>query len=258
MPLPPSFAHVGDHEPDYLRQLRNDFARAAANNTGPQPFCVSEEDVRQITALTYGMVAMIDDAVAALLEHLETLGIRDNTVVIFTSDHGDFMGDHGLMLKHGLHYDGVLRVPFIWADSNRPQRARTDLHGSSVDISACVLSRAGITQANGNQGIDVVTAAQDGIPVIRAGVLIEEDELGAHLGREDGLRTRSYIEDNWRVTIWDSSTNGELFNRNDDPHEMHNLWHDIDSAPKRAAMTEAMLRETIRLNDTAPYATYLA
>jgi len=168
------------------------------------------------------------------------------------------MGDHGLMLKHGLHYDGVLRVPLIWVDPDDPAPCRTDIHASSVDISACVLARAGITPANGNQGIDVVNAAKTGTAIPRQGVLIEEDELGAHLGREQGLRTRSYIKDNRRLTIWQGMDGGEMFDRNTDPHEMRNLWDDPKDQTLRAEMTEAMLRETIRLNDTSPYATFIA
>lgn len=258
MPLPESFAHIGEDEPEYLRQLREDFGAGSAANTGPQPFCVTEDEVRQITALTYGMIAMVDDAVGSILEHLAALGLRENTVVIFTSDHGDFMGDHGLMLKHGLHYDGVLRVPFIWADPEGQKGIRSELHSSSVDISACILARAGIMPAVGNQGIDVVSAAKRDASIPRKGVLIEEDELGVHLGRETDLRTRSYIEDKWRLTLWDDSNSGELFDRNDDPHEMRNLWNDPSSLTQRAALTEAMLREAIRLTDDSPIPTYVA
>ncbi len=258
IPLPASFGHVDPNEPDYLRQLREDFAQGMARNTGPYPFCATADQIRQYTALTYGMITMINDAISGILDQLDDLGIRDNTVVIFTSDHGDFMGDHGLMLKHGLHYNGVLRVPFIWADPNCTKPCRSDIHGSSVDISSCVLGRAGIIPMNGSQGLDVVSAAKSGAAIPRKGVLVEEDELGAHLGRDQGLRTRSYLQDNWRLTLWQGMDGGELFDRNTDPNEMHNLWTDPLTAPKRAEMTEAMLRETIRLTDTSPYATHVA
>lgn len=260
IPLPVSFDHIDKNEPSLLSQMRSEFDSGQASDNGPWPFCVSAEHTRQITALTYGMVSMIDDAVAGLLQLLKQLDIFDNTIVIFTSDHGDFMGDHGLMLKHGLHYDGVLRVPFIWADPQHPAAKRTNLHGSSIDISTSVLSRAGVTINNGNQGIDVISAATKDRPesIPRAGVLIEEDELGEHLGRREGLRTRSFISNNWRLTLWDGMAGGELFDRNNDPHEMNNLWNDQDYIQKRSAMTEAMLRETIRLTDSSPYATYIA
>ncbi|MBX2837211.1 MAG: sulfatase-like hydrolase/transferase [Gammaproteobacteria bacterium] len=260
MPLSPSFHHVDHNEPELLSRLRSELAEGRAKSSGPYPFCVTEEHARQITALTYGMVSMIDDAVAGLMEHLKHLNLLDNTVVIFTSDHGDFMGDHGLMLKHGLHYDGVLRVPFIWADPHHQKPQRTDLHGSSVDIGACVLARAGLAPNNGNQGIDIVSAASGdkNALVPRTGILIEEDELGAHLATEQGLRTRSFIADNWRLTLWEGMEGGELFDRSTDPYELNNLWNNPTFAEKRATMTEAMLRETIRLTDTSPYATYVA
>ena len=54
---------------------------------------------RQATALTFGMITMVDDAVGRVLKQLDELGLSDDTVVIFTSDHGDYMGDHQLMLK---------------------------------------------------------------------------------------------------------------------------------------------------------------
>jgi len=67
------------------------------------PFAVTEDEARAIIALTYGMISMIDDAIGRVLARLDTLGLAHNTVVIFTSDHGDYMGDHGFMLKLLLH-----------------------------------------------------------------------------------------------------------------------------------------------------------
>ena len=90
------------------------------------------------------------------------------------------------------------------------------------------------------------------------GILIEEDELGAHLGTEWGLRTRTFIMDNWRLTLWQGMADGQLFDRNTDPHEIRNLWFDLDSAVQKAKMTEEMLREMLRLCDTAPLATAIA
>ena len=241
-----------------LKRLRAERAAGAARTDGAMPFCVTEKEARQVIALTYGMISCIDDAVAGLLAHLEERGIIDDTVVAFTSDHGDFMGDHGIILKHGLHYEGVLRVPFIWADPCRPGSVRTDLPGSSLDIGATILSRAGLAPFNGNQGLSLPDLLDETLPNPRRGILIEEDGLGAHLGTEAGMRTRTYIEDNWRMTIWQGMSGGELFDRNTDPHELRNLWSDPGFSSERASMTEAMLREMIRLGDTTPLATHMA
>ncbi len=256
--LPPSFDAIDPNEPEFLTRLRQAHREGTAVKDGPTPFCVGAEETRQIIALTYGMIAMIDDAIIRLMAHLERRGILENTVVIFTSDHGDFMGDHGLMLKHGLHYEGVLRVPFIWSDPDSPHPRRSDVPASSIDIGTSVLARAGLVPNNGNQGFDVMALANDPEASPRRGILIEEDELGAHLGVEQGLRTRTYIQDNWRLTLWQGMDGGQLYDRNADPHELQNLWHSAEFAGRKAKLIEAMLRESIRLTDTAPYATHLA
>lgn len=258
IPLPESFHHRAPDEPSLLRKLRQDFDRDQVQNEGPVPFCVGEDETRQILALTYGMITCVDDAIARLLTHLEARGILDNTVVIFTSDHGDFMGDHGLMLKHGLHYDGVIRVPFIVADPERPAAIRSQLPGASIDIGAIILGRAGLKPFNGFQGIDLISVHEGQQASPRRGILIEEDELSEHIQQEQGTRVRSYIEDNWRITVWDGDTQGELFDRNSDPHEINNLWSQDKFSHKRAQLTESMLREMIRLTDTAPLATHIA
>ena len=256
--LPPSFDSIDPNEPAYLTRLRQEFAEGRARANGPALFCSGPEETRQMIALTYGMITMVDDAVGRLMAFLEDRGVRENTVVIFTSDHGDFMGDHGLMLKHGLHYEGVLRVPFIWADPENPTPVRSKALASSVDISASILARACLAPNNGNQGLDVIALAKDPECTERKGILIEEDELGAHMSTERGLRTRTYIQDDWRLTLWQGMDDGQLYDRGTDPHEMHNLWFDTDHAVQRSTMIEAMLRETIRLSDTSPYATFVA
>jgi arylsulfatase A-like enzyme len=83
---------------------------------GQRTFAINEREAREAIALTYGMITMVDDAIGSILGWLKTLGLESNTVVIFTSDHGDFMGDHRLLLKGALHFRGLVRVPFIWRD----------------------------------------------------------------------------------------------------------------------------------------------
>lgn len=256
--LPVSFDRIDPNEPDMLSRLRQELQSGSARMDEPLPFCVRAEEARQIIALTYGMISMVDDAVARLLAHLDRRGLAESTVVIFTSDHGDFMGDHGLMLKHGLHYDGVLRVPFIWSDPCRIESGRTAVEASSIDIGASILARAGLAPNNGNQGTDVMALTADSAAFQREGILIEEDELGDHLGTDEGLRTRTFIRDGWRLSLWQGMDGGQLYNLNDDPHELRNLWFDRDYAAERASLTEAMLREMIRLGDTTPYAMHVA
>ena len=111
-----------------------------ANLTGMNTIGVSAREAQEARALTCGMIACIDDAIGAVLAALDRSGRRDDTVVIFTSDHGDHLGDHRLMLKGAEQYQSIVRVPFIWADPQASgQPARTDALASTMDIGATVL-----------------------------------------------------------------------------------------------------------------------
>ena len=83
--------------------------------TSTPPRCCrprDEHQLRHAMAFEYGAITMIDEAVAEVLGALKRSGQAEDTIVVFTSDHGDMFGDHGLLLKMFVHYDGVLRVPF--------------------------------------------------------------------------------------------------------------------------------------------------
>ena len=128
------------------------------------------------------MIACVDDAIGAVLAALDKSGKRDDTVVIFTSDHGDHLGDHRLMLKGAEQYQSIVRVPFIWADPQaKAQPKRTDALASTMDIGATVLERAKIEPASGMQ-------AKSFLPVLdgRAGA-----RLRVHPVRSPGAQARA-------------------------------------------------------------------
>lgn len=259
IPLPASFREVDEQEPPFLTQLRQLAAVGRSNTSGPVPFATTDElAVRQMIALTYGMITMIDDGVGRVLSVLERLNLDKNTVVVFTSDHGDFMGDHGLMLKHGLHYEGVLHVPFLWADPDDVRPSVSQVLGGTIDIGSTILARAGLAAANGNQGFDIVSCTRSGQPPDRFGLMVEEDELGVHLGTDKGLRTRTFLTPRWRLTLWDAVERGELFDRKVDPDELHNLWSSPEHQAKKGELIEMMLREKIRLGDCATLTHFVA
>ena len=116
MALPPSFDHGN-------RPLARSVAWALAQresgkaNTSEQAaFAVNEREAREAMALSCGMIAMIDDAIGRVLATLAARGLADDTIVIFTTDHGDFLGDHRLLLKGPAHFEAITHVPFIWAE----------------------------------------------------------------------------------------------------------------------------------------------
>ena len=94
----------------------------------------SDDQLREIIANTYGQIALIDHNVGRILTALDEMGIADNTIVIYISDHGDWLGDHGLILKGPMHYDGLLRVPMIVRGPNVPKGKKVDEPVSTLDL----------------------------------------------------------------------------------------------------------------------------
>lgn len=212
---------------------------------------VTERQAREAIALTYGAITLIDDCIARILAKLKDLGLDDNTVVIFTSDHGDFMGDHQLLLKGALHYRGLIRVPFIWSDPQSPGIGRADSSlAGTIDIARTILQRAGLAPCNGMQGRDLLGAAPP------AYMLVEDHQRFGYMGLNDGFRVRSLLSDRYRLSLYeDGRTAGELYDLEADPHEHVDRWSDPSFANIRSDLLAALAGQMMRLSETSPLAT---
>jgi len=248
--LPASFGK-GDLPP--IKAMRDAMKKGTDPRDNQNPFVVTENEARAIIALTYGMITMIDDAIGRVLARLEALGLANNTVVIFTSDHGDYMGDHGLMLKLLLHFQGIIRVPFIWKDPAASADGKVEMGlGSSIDIAATILARAGITPFNGIQGRDLLTTEPP------EAIIVEEDSQRTMTGFERPQRVRTVVTDRYRMSLREDEEWNELYDLKHDPEEVVNLFDDRSSKDARHTLTEAMLRRMIELQDRAPLPAYRA
>lgn len=252
MPLPASF-----HAPGGSPLVRgvHDYGRGGGTREGYTAFPVSERECREITALTYGMIGLIDEQVGRVMATLDRLGLRENTLVIFTSDHGDMMGDHGVMLKGPMHYQGVVRVPFIWSDPALPETRRgtvCEAPAGTLDIAGTVLDRAGIAAYNGMQGLSLREALERGAPLPRPGVLVENEPVMFQFGRPRRFRLRTLLTGQWRITQSDDRALCELYDLEKDPLELRNLWDDPGAASRRAELTDLLLAAMIEHADASP------
>ena len=221
-----------------------------AYREGHAPFAVYEREAREIIALTYGMIALIDDCVGRVLNALDPFGLSDNTVVIFTSDHGDHMADHGIVFKSPLHYQGLVKVPPLWSDPLKGA-AVSDGLGSTIDIAASILIRAGIQPNNGIQGRDLFDTSNE-----PDSALIETDN--PFPGGPPMPRTRTLVARDWRLTVHQDVSWGELYDLRTDPDEMTNLWDSQSHREIRAELTEKLLRRMIEFQENSPLQTGLS
>ena len=254
--LPQSFHAPADQRLPLARRAHERLASGDADRNWVGIHAVHEHEAKQIIALTYGMISLIDDCVGQVLAALTRLGLAEDTVLVFTSDHGDWMADHGLIQKGPLHYRGLIRVPFLWADPRARRKAsHTAELAGSIDLARTFLDRAGLAPYNGMQGHSLLGIAERGEASRHDGLIVEQATQRPMPGFDRPIRVWSFVDRDWRITLWPDPKQGELYNLKADPCEMTNLWDDLGSREKRNELVHRMLLKTIELQDWAPLQT---
>lgn len=258
MALPPSFH--SRTPPPHLRWLREarDAGRAVKNTMGC--FAATEREAREAIALNLGGMAFIDAQIGRVLAELRALGLEQDTVVLFTSDHGEFAGDHQLLLKGPLHYRSLVRTPLLWADPASGGGRRSDALLSTVDIAPSILARAGVEGYNGLQGRSFLPLArgEENGAALRDAVLIEEEGQRTSYGFATPVRLRTLVAGRYRLSVYDGVDWGELYDRAEDPLEARNLWDEPALRPLRAELAERLCREMLANAERSPAPTALA
>ena len=252
--VPEAFFRNDWTPPALVQNIIREREAGKANLAGMGTISISAREAQEARALTCGMIACIDHAIGQVLNALDASGQRDDTVVIFTSDHGDHLGDHRLMLKGAEQYQSIVRVPFIWSDPQaKNQPKRTDALGSTMDIGATVLERAKVEPASGMQAKNLLPVL-DG-QAARDTVFIQYDHQASSAGTNVPARVHTLIDDRYRLSVFYGTGWGELYDLADDPGEFDNLWDDPAHATTRARMTEKLLLTEIEHIDRVPLPT---
>jgi len=236
--------------------------RSTRGDTPPEipvmPFSPTEEIYREAAAKEYGAITMIDSAVGSVLDAIDEAGQADNTIVIFTSDHGEMFGDHGLMLKAAMHYRGALRVPLLVADPRRPAARCSSLVGT-IDLAQTILDLTAVDRFSGMQGRSLVPLLDDPIAgLVHDAIVVEEDEPFDLAMTGSSLRMRTLITPTSRLSVYRGTERGELFDLDADPDELVNRFDDADAVGLRGELFEVLARELLILDDRDPAPTGLA
>jgi len=244
--LPASFHHPLAARNDLPDAARRAYRMGDADPNSHWPFHLPEDQMRRVIALNYGAISFVDHALGQILAALRATGQDDNTVIIFMSDHGDYMGDHGTVLKLGLHYRSLTEVPFLWRDTaDRRAPGLLDRQASAIDFAPTLLQRAGVQVPLGMQGRDIL-APDAGDP----SVLIEDPGIAVFGDADARSSIVTLVHDGWRLSLLEDAPDwGELYDLRADPDEMQNRWSDPAAAPARARMIEALARRQIDLRD---------
>ena len=218
---------------------------------------VDEQHLREAMALTAGMITMIDDEVGRLIDVLKATGQFENTVICFTSDHGDYLGDFSLLLKGALPLRSVTGVPMIWSDPDSRDGRATEALAATIDLPATILDRAGLAPYNGMQGASFLPVIK-GADSHHEAVLCEFNDLGARLGFARPARVRGLRTARWRFTLYQGESWGELYDLDSDPKETLNLWDSTDHSDVRADLTLKLAHMLTGQMDESPISRLLA
>ncbi|GAG18252.1 unnamed protein product, partial [marine sediment metagenome] len=153
-----------------------------------------------------------------ILDVLEKTGLAENTVVIYTTDHGDLGGEHKFFFKGPFLYHGLINIPFIMKIPNGLKNKVCSSLVSSIDIPETILELAGFPIPDSMQGKSMIPILRNPDEKINNDILVEMDDEYIN------EKTRTLITEEWRITIFREY--GELFNLREDPDEMNNLWDD--------------------------------
>ncbi|MCP5025224.1 MAG: sulfatase-like hydrolase/transferase [Actinomycetia bacterium] len=223
IPLPPQWQP--DDWPDHLEL---EHRRVAQSFTEPLP----ESVLRTARWIYYGMVAFLDEQVGRVLDALEACGLADDTLVIYTTDHGDMLGEKGLFMK-GVMYEGSAGVPMILRGPGVPTGAVSRTPVSLADIFPTVVDGVGaeLTEADvdlpGRSLLELAAAADD-----LDRVVFSEYHGPSSIGANYMVRKGS-----WKyVEYCAEGADPQLFDLDTDPRELTDLGRSSDHADVRADM----------------------
>ena len=212
-------------------------------------------EAQAVIARYYAMIELVDDNIGHILDALERTGQRDNTLIIFTSDHGETLGDHGLLMKGCRFYEGLVRVPLIFSWPNHLEvgtisNALVEL----TDIAPTLLDICGLPQPERMQG-------QSLLPILKGKKIEHRQSVRSEYyhtlmpGENNGfsgsygtmLRTERY-----KLVVYHGHNLGELFDLANDPGEFINRWDDPDYQQVRFELLRQSFDQLALATDIGP------
>ncbi|HEX7066347.1 MAG TPA: sulfatase/phosphatase domain-containing protein, partial [Bacillales bacterium] len=211
---PPHFRKTQEGSPDFIEYRESGYALH-----GFHSHVLPEDRMKKNMAVYYSMISLMDKYIGKILDQLDELGLTDSTIVVFTSDHGHLFGQHGMNFKGAFHYEDLLRVPFLVRYPGEvPAGEVSNSLLSLVDLAPTFLNMAGLPVPEPMTGVDQSKAWRDTGEKVRDHVICENhhEPTTVHL--------KTYVNERYKITIYYNQTYGELFDLEEDPHEVNNLW----------------------------------
>ncbi len=230
---PPHFQKARQENPDFSAYEEKD----GNGMHGFQSHLEDRKELAKDVAVYYGMVSCMDKYIGQIIDKLDELGMRENTLVVFTTDHGHLFGQHGLIAKGPFHYEDLLRVPFIVRQPGTvPAAQRTDALQTLVDLAPTFLSHCGIGIPYGVTGVDQMPVWRGEQRRVRDHVVVENRH------QPTTIHLKTFIDRRYKITVYYNQSCGELFDLEQDPGETVNLWDEPECQELKADLIWRLLQ----------------
>lgn len=243
IPLPPLDADETSRWTELMRRTRTEgshFEEWRETDGHDMHGCnyhrLDETTLRKDAAVYYGMVTMLDHYIGKLLDKMDELGVAESTLVVFTSDHGHYFGQHGLTEKGPFHFEDGIRVPMIVRWPGRTPSGRvSDALQSLVDFAPSFLDAAGLAVPGGMSG-------RSQMPVWYGNDAAARERIAVEFRHQPSkLNLRTYVDRRYKLTLWNNPVDGELYDLEEDPGEHFNRWNDPTAAGLKSELLEKAL-----------------
>jgi len=197
--------------------------------------------VKKFRSLYHGSLKFLDDQIGRIVTCLKSSGLWKDTILVFSSDHGELLGDHDLISKGEPHYDGCIRIPLIVAGGAVTRQGEVDQLCSTLDLFPTFCEWAGIPgeELPPLEGVSIAglsTPETDDTQLSKQ--LLERREIAVSIDTAESIITR----EGWRLTRFNDTGEGQLFNLKEDPDEQHDLYDDPSVIDIKLELLERLIK----------------
>lgn len=231
----PAKINVPEYDHKYFESKPN-HSRAGCENLW-KAWVLGEDELKNGLAHYYTLMSLIDYQIGRIIDHLEESGKLDNTIIIFTADHGDFAGNMRMLGKNTSTYDHIIRSPYIWYWKGKFDRNMQYGMCEAIDLYPTLCDIAGVEVPHTVQGDSHITALYD-TPYFGG-----KDYVFSERSLTKTIRSRTH---KLTISTTGEKNYGELYNIVEDTDEKHNLYDNPDYAHIRMELSEELIAWYIR------------
>ncbi len=227
------------HKPPHYLDIAKKFGSLdLQNHTSPDG--LSPREIRLMKKAYYANVTLIDRKIGEVIEILKRKGLYDNTLILFTSDHGDYLGDFGVATKAQYCSEALMRIPFLLKPPFAGFKGyQEESFVSSVEIAATFLKAAKIEKPAQMMGRSLTQFYEGGEKEIWTDIYMEARDI------------RAVRDEHYKLIYYQNRNYGEFYDLQNDPSEKYNLWDDPELQVRKYEMMKRLLNRMIDLGENA-------